>query len=340
MTLLKLLLEKLSSMSNLKLFITSRPEPDITAILQGRSIVRGIHFKMHGKGEQSNLEDITTYVNAHLTRLLTTTERQQLVERSNGLFIWIATARLELMQADDPDAVDETLQSLLTRGEGGDINQIYTGIIRRLLRTRSIGVIRKVIGIILTLFEPVSTEALAKLTDIALPELQRIVVSMQSVFRVESVVEFLHPTFREYLLGEHNSDMPFDSTAMQSSLAVSVLQTLRDDLKEDICGICKPDEPYPNNADVFDLDERLHQIWSSSPALSYSIKYWGAHTTFVIINEKVANALRTFLKTGILYLIELLSLTGQIHLIRNFEEVRRSYQQSDAFEVEVSLPAA
>ena len=286
------------------------------------------------------MKDITTYVDANLARLLTAQKRQQLVERSNGLFIWIATAHLKLKEADGPGAVEATLKSLLTRGEGGDINQVYTGVIRRLLREKSLGVIRKVMGTILILFEPVSTEALAKLTNIEPAELENIVVSMRSVFRVENVVEFLHPTFREYLLGEHNSDMPFDSTAIQSSVAISVLQTLQADLKQDICGICKPNEPYPDNADVLDLDERLDRVWSSSPALSYSIRYWGSHTAPVVANEHAAKELQTFLETGILYLIELMSLMGQMNLIRNFEEVRKGYQQSDGSEVEVSLPAA
>ena len=337
--LLRLLLDKLSSMSNLKLFITSRPEPDITSILQGRAVVHGMHFKMHGKEEHSNLEDIRTYVGAHLAHLLTTLQCQQLVERSNGLFIWIATAHLELQQVQGPDGVETTLNSLLTRGEGGNMNQVYAGIIRRLLRERSHVVIRKVMGTLLTLFEPVSTEALAKLTNIAPIELARIVVSMQSVFRVENVVEFLHPTFREYLVSAHNSDMPFESTTMQSSLAVSILDTLQTDLKEDICGIDRPDEPFPKNVDVLDLDECLQRVWDVSPALPYAVRYWGSHIAPVVADENVAKVLQTFLETQILHLVELLSLVGEIPLIRNFEEVRRGLerQRSDTTAAEVSL---
>ncbi|CCA76781.1 hypothetical protein PIIN_11899 [Serendipita indica DSM 11827] len=135
--LIKLLVEKLSSMPKLKLFITSRPEPDITSILQGRAIVRGMHFKMHGKEQQSNLDDIRTYVDMHLVNLLTEPQRWQIVERSNGLFIWITTAHLELRQAQGPAAVGTTLKSLLTRGKGGDINQVYASILRRLRREPS-----------------------------------------------------------------------------------------------------------------------------------------------------------------------------------------------------------
>ncbi|CCA73665.1 related to NACHT and WD40 domain protein-Penicillium marneffei [Serendipita indica DSM 11827] len=338
--LLNLLVEKVSSMANLKLLITSRPETDIIAILQGKAIVRGMHFKMHGKEDQSNLDDITAYVNRHLFRLLTMSQRQQLVQRSNGLFIWITTAHLELQQAQGPDAVRATLESLLNRGEGGDINQVYAGIIRRLQREKSYGIIHKVMGIILGLFEPVSTEALAKITDIAHSQLQLILASIQSVFRIDKVVEFLHPTFREYLVSSHNLDRPFDSATLQSDLAISILGVFQEDLKEDICGICQPDEPYPDNAHVLDLDGRLEQVWRASPALSYSVRYWGYHTGPFITEECVIKVLHTFLVTRVLYLIELLSLMGQIHLIQNFEEVRQHLENQGlgAFEAEVSSP--
>ncbi|CAG7848121.1 Vegetative incompatibility protein HET-E-1 [Serendipita indica DSM 11827] len=322
--LIKLLVEKLSSMPKLKLFITSRPEPDITAILQGRAIVRGMHFKMHGKEQQSNLDDIRAYVDVHLGKLLTAPQRQQIVERSNGLFIWITTAHLELRGAHGPDALGATLRSLLTRGKGGDINQVYTSILRRLRRETSSGTIHKIMGTLLTLFEPVSMETLGEMTGIADSELEPILGSMQSVFRVESVVEFLHPTFREYLLSPYNVDMPFDSTAMQSDLATSVLRVLQKGLKEDICGISVPNEPYPRNTDVTDLDKRLEQLWARFPALPYAAKYWGYHVSTVVTDGHVAQMLRRFLASQILYLVELLSLMDHVHLIRNFEEIRRS----------------
>ncbi|CAG7853267.1 SubName: Full=Related to WD-40 repeat-containing protein-Laccaria bicolor {ECO:0000313/EMBL:CCA76483.1} [Serendipita indica DSM 11827] len=214
--LINLLVEKLPLMPKLKLFITSRPEPDITAILQGRAIVRGMHFKMHGKEQQSNLDDIRAYVDVHLVDLLTEPQRWQIVKRSNGLFIWITTAHLELRQAQGPAAVGATLKSLLTRGEGGDINQVYTSILRRLRREPSSGTIQDY-GHYPNLVRAVSTEVW-RITGIADSELEPILGSMQSVFRVKTVVEFLHPTFREYLLSPYNVDMPFESTAMQSDL--------------------------------------------------------------------------------------------------------------------------
>ena len=335
--LLRFLLEKLSSMPKVRLFITSRPEPDIAAILQDRAIARGMNFDMHGKNERTNLEDITTYVDAHLTKLLTTTQRQQLIERSNGLFIWITTASLELQQVQGPEAINATLQSLLTKGKGGDANQVYAGVLRRLIREQHPDVIYKVLGTILILFEPVSTEALAKLTNIAQPELEHILTSMQSVFCVDNAVEFIHLTFREYLVGAHNSEMPFDFTTVQSALAISVLNILQEDLKEDICGIYQPDQPYPKLVDVLDLNERLQRVWNSSPALPYLAKYWSSHIVPVAANENVAKVLRGFLETRILHFIELVCLMGQMHLFRNLEEARRGfgYQRSNSVEAEV-----
>ncbi|CCA77565.1 hypothetical protein PIIN_11542 [Serendipita indica DSM 11827] len=168
-------------------------------------------------------------------------------------------------------------------------------------------------------------------------DLEPMIMSMRSILRAEHVVEFLHPTFQEYLLSPHNVDMPFESIAMHSDVTISVLKVLQEDLKEDICGISLPNEPYPKNADVMDLDKRLERLWTSCPALPYAAKYWGYHVSTAVTEKQVAQMLRRFLESRIFYLVELLSLMGRLHLIRNFEEIRRSCEyQGLGDEVEVS----
>ncbi|CCA74584.1 hypothetical protein PIIN_08536 [Serendipita indica DSM 11827] len=335
--LLAVLVDKLSSMNCLKLFITSRPEHDIIALLRGRPIVHEVNFKIQSKQEEFHADELVAYTATHTGGILTAAERQQLVEHSNGLFIWIQIAVSELQQADGPDAVQITLANLLNSGEPGDINQIYSTIIRRILQKTSPDIISKVIGTVLTLFEPVSTKVLAEFIDIALLDLEQILMSMKSLFHVDSVVKFLHPTFRSYLLTGQNLEMSFDLTVVQSILSVSMLNILKSGLKQDICQISKLDAPYPNNKDVPELGERLLRVWSSSPALEYTIRYWGYHTRPIVTNKDVAKVLQTLLETCMLYLVELLSLMDQIYLIQNLEEIRKGFEDQQLYPPEVEL---
>ncbi|CAG7853501.1 Vegetative incompatibility protein HET-E-1 [Serendipita indica DSM 11827] len=106
---------------------------------------------------------------------------------------------------------------------------------------------------------------------------------------------------------------------MQSDLAVSILKVLGGSEGGHLRHFL-PNKPYPKNADIVDLDKRLEQLWAGSPALPYAAKYWGYHV----------------FKSQILYLVELLSLMDHVHLIRNFEEIRRSCEcQGLGDEVEV-----
>ncbi|PVF96778.1 hypothetical protein CPB86DRAFT_816033 [Serendipita vermifera] len=106
---LRVLLQEMYSLPSLKILLTSRPESDITEILQDKAIVRGMHFEMQGSKNQSNMADIASKY------------REQLVTQSNGLFIWVSTARIELeLAADNPTQFESTLTTLLLRGTGGD----------------------------------------------------------------------------------------------------------------------------------------------------------------------------------------------------------------------------
>ncbi|CAG8627214.1 13256_t:CDS:2, partial [Acaulospora colombiana] len=154
---LRILLQELASLPNPKILLTSRPEPDIVNLLQDKAVVRGMQFEMQGSKNQSNMTDITSYVDHHLTKLLSSGYRQQIVRQSNGLFIWVSTARFELeLAADNPAQFEATLDSLLSRSAGGDLQNLYLGILNRVLRGRFKELICRILGTLAILYEPVS----------------------------------------------------------------------------------------------------------------------------------------------------------------------------------------
>ncbi|CAG7853320.1 SubName: Full=Related to NACHT/WD40 domain-containing protein-Laccaria bicolor {ECO:0000313/EMBL:CCA73460.1} [Serendipita indica DSM 11827] len=335
--LLNLIVEKLPTLPNVRIFLTSRPEPDIMALLQGKAIVRNMHYELQGSENPSNVDDIKLYVEKYFTGLLTRSERQQLIDKANGLFIWVATARLELDQADGPDARVRTLTSLISRGEGGDINHLYAGILRRLAQETSFNEVKRIIGTISILFEPVSIQALSKLTRMDLDDLEPMIKSMHSVLRTEHVVEFLHPTFHEYLHSGRNTELRIDADLCHLDVARGTLQTLQADLRQDVCNISAPYQRYPDNNTIIDLDTRLNALWAHSPALLYSAKYWSAHVIPVISHQDMLSALELFLHNSALHVIELLSLIGKLVWTKNFEDIRKSLQGNSSRQDEYSL---
>ncbi|CAG7853322.1 SubName: Full=Uncharacterized protein {ECO:0000313/EMBL:CCA73458.1} [Serendipita indica DSM 11827] len=335
--LLALIVKRLPTLPNLRILLTSRPEPDIMTLLQGMAIVRSMQYELQGRDNQANVEDIRIYVENHFTGLLTRSERQQLVDKANGLFIWVATARLELEQVDGPDARVRTLTSLISRGEGGDINHLYARILRRLSQETSLDKVKKIIGTISILLEPVSIRVLSKLISIDPDDLEPIISSMRSVLRAENVVEFLHPTFHEYLHSSRNEELRVDAGVYHSDVARTALEVLQADLRQDVCNISIPDHRYPDNNDVSDLEGRLNALWTHSPALLYSARYWSAHVIAGISREEVMVHLGSFLRNSMLYFIELLSLIGKLVWIKNFEDVRRCLRTYTAYQEEREL---
>ncbi|CAG8652799.1 10011_t:CDS:2, partial [Acaulospora colombiana] len=242
---LRVLLQALGSLPTLKVLLTSRPESDIMNLLRDKSIIRGMHFEMQGSSNQSNIADITSYVDHHLSDLLPLKYRQQLVAQSNGLFIWVSTARFELeLAADNPTDFNLTFTSLLTRGTGGDVDTLYLGILNRVLRGQSKDLISCVLATLAILYEPVSINSLGHLINASDEELE-----------------------------------------------------LVRDLKQDICDIDVPGDPFPDNKAVIDLDDRLSALWQSSPSLFYGSQYWVLHVCQAIQNATVVRDVELLLET-------------------------------------------
>ncbi|PVF91789.1 WD40 repeat-like protein [Serendipita vermifera] len=320
---LRVLLQEIDSLPTLKILLTSRPEPDIVGLLQDKSIVRGMHFEMQGSKNQSNIADITSYVNHHLTNLLSRKYREQLVTQSNGLFIWVSTARFELELADNPAQFESTLNTLLSRGAGGDLYTLYQGVLNRVLRGRLKDLICRVLATLAILYEPVSITSLGRLLNTNDEDLELVVKSMRSVFRVVDTIEFLHPTFVEYLNSIQGKGTIPDACISHTDLALSTLGTLQQDLKRDICNIDVSEVPFPDKKDIVDLDERLQALWQQSPSLFYSSQYWALHVAQAIQNTFVVQRLGIFLDTKVLNLIELWSLTSNLLRIQDVLELQR-----------------
>jgi hypothetical protein len=82
---LQTIVNSVSTVPHLKILLTSRPEPDIAAIISPVAIVCNMEFRLHGIEHQYNVDDITTYVNHHLSSILTDQQQNELVAKSRWI---------------------------------------------------------------------------------------------------------------------------------------------------------------------------------------------------------------------------------------------------------------
>ncbi|CAG7853315.1 Dynein assembly factor with WDR repeat domains 1 AltName: Full=Outer row dynein assembly protein 16 [Serendipita indica DSM 11827] len=318
--LMRILIDKLPSIPHLKVFITSRPEQDVMKILQGNTLVHGYHYYLNGNNS-TNMEDVDMFATDSLQGRLTREQRQQLVQRSGGSFIWIATACLELNRAHGLGQLSSTFDTLLSRVPGGDINQLYTSVVRLFSDGDDSGIHGSIIGFIACLLDPVSIPTLSVLMDTDLDKLTSAVRTMQSVLRVHSVVEFLHPTFRDYITQVDRTNIPVRicERSINGRIAISTLQTLQEHCTYDTCRIAITS---PDNHSQQQLDQLRPTPFDKQPALMYSVKYWARHVDTALRNSSVEQNLSAFLQNSALYLVELLSFADLKHLIHNFDIAR------------------
>ncbi|CCA69466.1 hypothetical protein PIIN_03366 [Serendipita indica DSM 11827] len=69
---------------NLKILMTSRPDPVIEAVLKELSIKEKLEDRLHDPNHSDNIDDIAVYVHRSLYRVLSQDRRQRLVERPMG----------------------------------------------------------------------------------------------------------------------------------------------------------------------------------------------------------------------------------------------------------------
>ncbi|PVF94734.1 YVTN repeat-like/Quino protein amine dehydrogenase, partial [Serendipita vermifera] len=226
----------------------------------------------------------------------------------------------------NPAQFQSILTTLLSRGTGGDLHTLYLGVLNRVLRGRLKDLILRVLATLAILYEPVSIASLGRLMNANDEDLELVLKPMRSVFRVGDTVEFLHPTFLEYLNSIQGKGTIPDAYVSHTDLALNTLETLQQDLKRDICNVDVPDLPFSDNEDIKDLNERLSTLWQHSPSLFYSSQYWALHVSQAIQNASVIKRLGIFLEEKALNLIELWSLTGNLLRIKDIVELQRKLE--------------
>lgn len=308
-SLLKLLVQPVP---HLKLLITSRAEHEIIAILESSAVVHTVEFQLQTTEIVSNVDDISTYINYHLSHILSEEQCQLLVERANGLFIWASTAKRELDTNSAFESTEDTIARLMSSGDSEGLGLLYYQILERVARhPKHIEFMCQVLGLLATVQEPLSIKSL----ELFIPTkpVENLMRRLRSVFNFKSrddPILFFHPTFREYLLASERGTFIIGVTNSHHLIASQCFNFMRKELKQDICGTGHSIGHFPDIKDNPDWLARLKSCVSTP--LLYSVKYWCVHMEYCLEIEEMLEKLLAFFRRNLLHWVEVLSLSNQI----------------------------
>ncbi|CCA78096.1 hypothetical protein PIIN_01769, partial [Serendipita indica DSM 11827] len=322
--LLQLLLKAAQGSKNLKIFMTSRPDPVIEAALGSVVIQSKLEDRLHNVSHHDNVEDVAFYIHKALDGVLPDDKRQRLIDKANGLFIWASTACRMLNSETTLDSPESIYDLLISVDQRGDIDDIYNLVFER-IDPNSYPIMRSMLALLLVAFEPLSIDDL----DDAFKHigvkwntkaLIRNLGSVLSVNPTTNLIQFRHPTLVEYLrrcsqtpVVDQNKTLFLDVSNAHGQASLWCLKCLTsrtDGLKFNICQL---ESSFYLNREIPDLEARVSKFIPRK--LRYASSHWLFH--FAETDDNRRSTLKKELQhiiqlPNILYWMEVLSFIGGV----------------------------
>lgn len=276
----------------LRLFLTSRPEVAIRLGFQDMPEIIHQNLDLRDIPRQIVEDDISEFMSHELNKIRKAHSLptdwadeniiRRLVEKSDGLFIYAATAcrfigdqdlnpkkQLPLMLQDVPDSssianLDKMYLQILKQTISEDHDKKKKNELSKRFR--------QIVGPIVVLFDVLPSSALGYLLSIDREEIDLTLKSLHSLLNISKNREFpirlLHPSFRDFLLDRERCRDDFfwiDQQVVHINLAKDCLQLLFKTLKRDICS----------------LESSGHLTCKVQIDVQYACLYWVAHLEHV-----------------------------------------------------------
>ncbi|CAG7851430.1 SubName: Full=Related to WD40-repeat protein (Notchless protein) {ECO:0000313/EMBL:CCA73057.1} [Serendipita indica DSM 11827] len=272
--------------SNLKIFITSRPDPVIGAVLQPLSIKAKLEDRLHDANRLDNINDIAIYVHQALDGVLTMGKRQRIIEKANGLFIWASTACRMLTSETNLSSPEDIYDRLISMDETGVIDDVYNLVFERVDRA-SYGVMCEMLALLLTAFEPLTVDDLDNLLKhVNVPgNAKALVQRLGSVLTRDAttnLIQFRHPTVVEYLQRcsvapeiDNSKRVHLNLANSHGQLASWCFKQFKSPTEGLKFNICQIESSFYLNRQIPDIHERISNLipWR----LQYASSHWLFH---------------------------------------------------------------
>jgi hypothetical protein len=324
------LLTELRSLTTVRLrvLITSRPETPIWYGFHQMPKAEYCDLVLHSIEAAVVDQDIFIFLEQHLREIgqkwmcaTAWPDRlaiHRLAQKSNGLFIWAATA-CRFIDAGEAFAEERLVEIL--EGSRSDatpeqyLDQIYLTVLQSSIPTtfreqekvRLYSIQGQVLGSMVVLLSPLSATSLGRLINLSKRQVEQVLGKLHAIVDVpKDIADFLrlhHPSFRDFLLDKNRcSDLHFwvDERQAHRTLADDCIRLMSNSLKQDICG---QDAPGVLVAEV--ESSRVNQCLP--PEVQYACLYWVGHLQKSGTQLHDNGQVHQFLRTHFLHWLEALS---------------------------------
>jgi len=350
---LSILSRYVDQISDVKFFITGRPEPRIRSGFRLESLAPITEvLKLHEVKPEAVDRDIELFFRTRLASLVknrsdldltddwpSSSDTEVLCKKAAGFFIYASTVVKFIGFGIDPPTerlalITSLPESTTEEGRSG-VDQLYTKVLQQAFfpihTDNSQGYLRfrTVVGTVLLIFNPLSIKGLSELLECDTHQIRSTIRYLHSLLRVsenpEDPIRIFHKSFPDFLMDpERCQDQKFhvEPTTCHTEILLSCLRLMEKRLKKNICNL----DDYAVLTEVKDLSTLKKD--HIGDALGYACQFWTRHLLEIPSSnphaEEVQQAIDKFFTVHFLYWIEVLALTRNlgvgIHAMNNVEQ--------------------
>ncbi|KAJ3279383.1 hypothetical protein HK104_001513 [Borealophlyctis nickersoniae] len=262
--------------SFVKLFVTSRQTPDIVQALKDLQPITTLN-----PDDSRNLTDLRLYAQSFLKKW----DREgdinilvdELIVKSNGLFIWMNLARLQIERCTSLPAAKAIMFDL-----PGSLDVMYERNMAAAYESEPH--FHNVLAGLIAAAEPVSVKGLAGLTGVDETVVMRICERLETMIVADQdVVKEKHKSVTEYLTDDRRCQPHFyiNSRLTDRTLALRCLSILSTQLHKNILNL----PPFTRLSAIRDLPDMIAKHIPEH--LAYACKYWTRHLRLAEIGSGV-----------------------------------------------------
>ncbi|KIJ42050.1 hypothetical protein M422DRAFT_171544, partial [Sphaerobolus stellatus SS14] len=314
--------------SNIRIFITSRPQDDIKHIFTGLSHIHTLPL-FDAASCEAVKDDIFAFVCHELIGNpvialpgIQQDHCSQIAEKSQGLFQWAAViCRLLKEAAAKSKPPVNKLRSLL-QVPSNDLNNIYKVALEQNFDVQDDEVkemFQVVVGFILAVQKPLSSSVLKDLWKVygevaenaatfILPRLGALFHGVED----DTPIIPIHTSVRDYLTDLKSGDFYIQQEASHAALTIATLKILNHGLHFNMCKLSNSLIPNSNSPDL------NSPLGSAIPLhLAYASQFVGRHfqsvdqnytVALIFRSEQIATLIRVFLQEKLLFWLEVLGI--------------------------------
>lgn len=310
---------KAKRLGGLKFFISSRMDPNMTALCA--TFPPDTVCYLQDISKESTQNDIRCYLKEVLPPDIDTLLVEKLTKASNGLFIYAATV-VKLVCGQDSNTVEEQeiileeiFEETSDSGPPMDLNQLYYQIVKDAISHERLSIQTTRLNIlhtILCVMHPITVPAIAKLAKTKETTVAHVISKLHPVMYQshEGLIYIYHASFQDFILDSsftNNAsffDLHCNAAIQHAFLSKNCFQIMAEELHFNMCGL---ESSYVKDKDIPDLPTYVQQ--KISLVLQYSMLNWTDHLALCSSpDEETINLPSVFIHKWLLYWLEAVNL--------------------------------